>query len=280
MKYIRGTLALIVGPILFMLMSTLMLVTGVVTLGLARPFLAHSPMWMGQVMLFVVYRGILGMKIVVERDALPAPDHKGGVLAIANHPTMLLMMLLGAFFQKLTGPALVFPIKLANIWNPFTGLPILATGLGVFIDRSKGEESRRAIRRAAAVVRRRKLGIGILADQSRPTTKAIAADHKRFADNPNIENFRYTCVPRTGGVFAAFDAMVNPVVFVVMSACSVRAERWADIFGMVGSTYLIRVTRYESSEIPRDLAARRGLLERIWLEWNKRIGELQGEVTG
>lgn len=274
MKYIRGVTALIVGPVLFMLMSTLMLVTVVVTLGHAVPFLVHSPMWMGQVMLFVVYRGILDMKIVVERDALPAPDHEGGIVAVSNHLPTAIMMLLGAHFELLVGKALVFVAKREHLWNPFIGWPLFVTGLGIFIDRAKGSRARVVIRAAVDWVTGRGLALGVLADKSRPTEEAIQADRDEFKGRvPRLDEYQYTGVPRTG-FFAAYDQMSDPLLFVVLSACSVPTERLKHVFDMVGSTFLIRVKRYERHEVP-SASDRRRWLEDMWLEWNKRIRELR-----
>lgn len=278
-RYVRGVLALIVGAVLFSLMSTVLLVASVLTFGLARPLLVHAPMWMGKVMVAVMYRGILGMRIDVPPSAVRR--HGEQVIGMANHPTLLIAMILGAYFEPLVGVPLVFVGKRELLMDPFTGpfigWPLLVSGLGIFIDRSKGNRSVEKIRRTVQGVVRRGCGLGILPDMSRPTPSAIAKDQEKFEGKvPDLQDFRYTLVPREGGVFACWDGMRRPRLIDVTLTCSVPAARWTDVFGMVGATCTMTV-KDVSDEAPSGTQERRDWLLRLWREKNVTLAAARGE---
>ena len=278
-KGVRGVLALIVGAVLFSLMSSVLLAVSILTLGLARPLLVHAPMWMGKAMVAIMYRGILGMRI----DVPPPTVRRRGeqVIGMANHPTLPIAMILGAYFEPLVGIPLVFVGKrelLTNpITGPFIGWPLLVSGLGIFISRSKGNRSVEKIRGTVQGVVRRGCGLGILPDMSRPTPSAIAKDQEKFeGEVSDLQDFRYTLVPRDGGVFACWDGMQRPRLIDVTLTCSVPAAYWSDIFGMVGATCTL-TAKDVSSEVPSGTQERRAWLLRLWREKNVTLAVARGE---
>ncbi len=265
-RIIRGVLALVVGGVIFATCSLLVFVLSVATFGLARPYIVHAPMWTGKIMLAVVYRGILGIRCVVQRRN--AHRKTSPTLVMANHPTLLTVMLFTAFAEELVGMPLVFVGKREHLRNPFVGWALAVSGIGVLIDRVDRNGAISTIRRSIARVTQRGCALAIFPDQSRPTKQFIAADQQKFAGKvPRLTSFRFTGVPRDGGVFASYGAMQNPCVIDFTTECSVPTARWRDIVGMVGSTYHL-VVNDVTNDVPRDIERRREWLLGRWSQKN------------
>lgn len=267
-RYIRGVLALVVGAVIFLALAVSATLIGVVFRERAQGILVHVPTIIGRTLIAVVYRGILGMHIVMKQTL--RHHRTGQTLVIANHPTNLLAMLLGAHMGSMVGVPLVFVAK-HELLNGLIGRTMAACGIGIFIDRSDRAGAIDAIRTSIDSVMRRGCGLGILPDGSRPTPESIGKDHRDLAASvPRIEEFRYTRVPRERGVLACLDGMQSPRVIDITAECSVPTAYWRDVFGMVGSTYTIvieDVTRF----VPPDPAGRKEWLRKRWRHKNTMI---------
>jgi 1-acyl-sn-glycerol-3-phosphate acyltransferase len=243
-RVLRGALALLVGAVIFSTASLLVFLISIATFGFARPLLAHAPMWVGKLFVVVVYRGILGMRIVVQSKMRNHHPHQ--TLVMANHPTMLLTMLFAAYAEPLAGVPVVFVGKRQHLNNPLVGWTLIASGLGILIDRSDRAGALETLGRLVAWVFARCCGLVIFPDQSRPTPEFLAAEQRKFVGVvPGLVEFRYTGVPRDGGVFACYDAMQSPRVVDITSECSVPTAYWRDIVGMVGrrTSSLLKMSR-------------------------------------
>ena len=272
-RYLRGVLALVVGAVLFLVLTIPAIVIGVVFRERVQSILVHIPTIVGRALMIVVYRGILGMRIVVTQRL---HHHQvGQTLVMANHPTNLLTMLLGAHMGSTVGVPLVFVAK-HELLKEFVGRVMVACGIGIFIDRSDRARALTKIRASIDDVVRRGCGLGILPDGSRPTQQSIENDHRDLAALvPRIEEFCYTRVPRERGFITCLEGMRNPRVIDITAECSVPTARWSDVFGMVGSTYTI-VIEDVTRLVPPDSAGRKDWLRKRWRRKNEMIARWRG----
>lgn len=266
---LRGALAVVVGGTLFSACGLLASLVDILSLRLAQPLINHAPKWAGKLLVAVVYRLILGMRIVLEGALIP---HDGRpTIVIGNHPVLLLIMVFTAYVQDIIGAPFMVVAKWEHLYNPLIGWPLWFTRLGVFIKRAQRADALAVLRRQWAAALRRAMGLLIFVDQSRPTAKKIKEDHEKYRDVvPNIEDFQFTLVPRKGGIGQLLDgAPPNVRVIDITSECSVSAMRWRDILHLAGSVFLIHVEDV-TDQIPEDPVAREKWLVERW-RWKNTV---------
>lgn len=268
-SHFRGVLAVVVGGALFLVCGFLASAVSVLSLRLAQPIINHAPKWAGKLLVAVVYRLILGMKIVREGEKIP---HDGRpTIIIGNHPVLLLIMIFVAYVQDITGTPFMIVAKWEHLYKPWLGWPLWFARLGIFIKRAQRADALAVLRRQWAAALRRAMGLLIFVDQSRPTAEKIADDHKKYRDGvPNIEDFQFTLLPRKGGIGQLLDeAPSNVRVIDITSECSVPATRWQDVYRLAGSAFLIHVEDV-THQIPRDPTAREAWLVERW-RWKNAV---------
>ena len=265
----RGALAVVVGGALFSACGLLASIVSVLSLRLAQPLINHAPKWAGKLLVAVVYRHILGMKII--REGVEVPRDGRPTIVIGNHPVIILTMIFVAYVEDIIGAPFMVVSKWEHLYNPFIGWPLWFTRLGVFIKRAQRSDALAVLRRQWANALRRAMGLLIFVDQSRPTAEKIADDHKKYRDSvPNIDDFQFTLLPRKGGIGQLLDeAPPNVRVIDITSECSVSAMRWQNVFRLAGSAFLIHVEDV-TDQIPQDPTARETWLIERW-RWKNTV---------
>ncbi len=216
---------------------------------------------------------ILGVKFTIEGNVTRAADDEI-IICIANHPSSLLTpSFIRHITEKISGN-LTAVSKREMGENPFIRLFLWITGTGILIDRSSNIQTGKALKAGVEKNVYPSCLILFYPDMHRPCRKLIEEDRQKFSKKvPNVERWlKYTCMPRSGGLFTLLNELKGKNVGVVnlTIACSVDDEYLYMAPSLVGSDVYIDIQEtkvpYESREKLNDW------LNKEWEQKNCKIG--------
>lgn len=252
MRKIRATLALIVGllitgtcAVVMLTGSLVFLLPNLLTFGLIWNPFAFTPWLWNEMMYFVCYRGILGVRIEVH-GAIP-PRRKIFSVILSNHADTFAMPLgfwIGTRF--IHRRPIVFQ-KIENQWDPVIGIPMWIGRMSIFFDRDDRKQAIRAIERGLRRIAGRYGAVTINPDGTRPTKERIAVSrraHRTRTDD--CAWMQHTCMWRSGGTLATVRALHEQCMsgrMVVYAHGFARPT--STIRDMVGQTYHVSFREME-----------------------------------
>lgn len=257
MKTIRATLALIVGllitgtcAVVMLGGSLVFLLPNLLTFGRIKNPFGFTPWLWNEMLYFVCYRGILGVRVEVHGD-IP-PQRKCFSVILSNHADTFAMPLGFWIGTRFIHRRPIVYQKSENLWDPVIGIPMWIGRMSIFFDRDNRAQAMRAIARGLRHMAGRCGAVTINPDGTRPTEEKITVSrrvHRTYADD--CAWMQHTCMWRAGGTLTTVRALreqciSHRVVVYAHGFC----EPIVRIRDMVGRTY--HVSFQELIEFPQD----------------------------
>lgn len=226
--------------------------------------------WLAFLIETVCVRFLLCMNVTVNKNIRKAKDDEI-VVCIGNHPSTLMTPVFIRFVTRYICRDILAVAKkepFFTIRNPITEIFLRLTNSGIFVDRSSGENSSKAVRSGVAKFLRTPSVILIFPDMRRPSKERIEGDYIKFGKKmPNIKDWlHHTMIPRGGALYTLLNELSHTGkkirVVNITTACSRSDDNILKISGLFGSC-----VRIEAEEVNIPYGSREELNEWLNSDW-------------